>query len=140
LPVHFVLHPATRKRLAGSGELARLESVPGIHLLPRLGYRAFLGLAANAACVLTDGGSNQEELSALGVPTLVMRERTERQDGLGANAMMEADVPGGVAAFLASGGYEALRRPSTLGEALGPSMFIARFLAGQAPPDPRAPT
>jgi UDP-N-acetylglucosamine 2-epimerase (non-hydrolysing) len=132
LPVYFVLHPATRRKLAGSGELARLESVPGIRLLPRLGYREFLTLAANAACVLTDGGSNQEELSALGVPTLVMRERTERQDGLGANAMMEADVPGGVAAFLAGGGYETLRRPSTLGDALGPSMFIARFFAGPA--------
>jgi len=134
LPVHFVLHPATRKKLAGSGELTRLESVPGIKLLPRLGYREFLTLAANAACVLTDGGSNQEELSALGVPTLVMRERTERSDGLGANAMMEADVPGGVAAFLASGGYESLRRPSTLGDALGPSMFIAKFFAGDPAP------
>jgi UDP-N-acetylglucosamine 2-epimerase (non-hydrolysing) len=105
-----------------------------VKLSPRLGYRDFLHLASRAACVLTDGGSNQEELSALGVPTLVMREHTERNDGLGANALMEADVPGGVAAFLASGGYESLRRPSTLGDALGPSMFIARFLAGDSTP------
>ena len=33
--------------------------------------------------MITDGGSNQEELSYLGKPTLLMRRATERQEGLG---------------------------------------------------------
>lgn len=130
MPVHFVLHPTTRKRLEASGLLTSLVQAPGVHLHPRMGYRAFLGLASGADCVLTDGGSNQEELALLGVPTLVMRERSERSDGLGANAMLEADVPGGVAAFVRDGGHHALRRPSAAGGGLGPSRRIADWLAG----------
>ena len=128
VPVHFVLHPATRKRLAKAGLSARLESAPGVHLSPRLGYRDFLRLAAGAACVLTDGGSNQEELAALGVPTIIMRERTERPDGLGENAAMEKDIEGGVIAFVLAGQYARLRRPATVGGDLGPSQLIADFL------------
>ena len=93
-----------------------------------MGYRDFLLLAAGAACVLTDGGSNQEELAALGVPTIVMRKHTERPDGLNANAIMESDALQGVEEFVLSGGYEALRRaPITIGRE-SPSLRIARYL------------
>jgi UDP-N-acetylglucosamine 2-epimerase (non-hydrolysing) len=129
-PVHFVLHPATRKRLAKAGLTGRLEAAPGVLLSPRLGYREFLRLAAGAACVLTDGGSNQEELAALGVPTIVMRERTERPDGLGSNAVMEADITGGVAEFILAGRAGELRRTPSLPTGPGPSDRIAEFLAG----------
>jgi UDP-N-acetylglucosamine 2-epimerase (non-hydrolysing) len=123
--VHFVLHPATRKRLAASGSLASLEKVPNLRLSPRLGYGKFLRLASGADCVLTDGGSNQEELATLGVPTLIMRQHTERSDGLGSNAVMEAELPGGVVAFVRSGGYRDLRRePRVLAE-FGPSKKVA---------------
>lgn len=132
LVVHFVLHPATRKRLDVLGLLGRLQDNPGVRLLPRMGYRDFLMLAAGAAYVMTDGGSNQEELAALGVPTLVMRARSERSDGFGANVMMEADVPGGVEAFIATKGYEKLRRPPMPLEAEGPSQRIADALWGGA--------
>jgi UDP-N-acetylglucosamine 2-epimerase (non-hydrolysing) len=128
--VHFVLHPATRKRLAASGALARLEAAPGVRLSPRLGYGRFLRLAAGAECVLTDGGSNQEELAVLGVPTLVMRQHTERPDGLGHNAVMEGDLGQGVLEFLRGGGHRALRRESAVGSSFGPSRRVAELLAG----------
>lgn len=128
LPVKFVLHPATKKRLEATGLLTRLEDNGNVQLLPRMGYRDFLRLAAGAACVLTDGGSNQEELAALGVPTLVMRAHTERSDGLGSNAMMEADIPGGVESFIATKGYEGLRQPAVRVEEEGPSQRIANAL------------
>lgn len=128
-PVHFVLHPATRKRLEREKLLDRLASTPGVRTSPRLGYSEFLSLAARSACVLTDGGSNQEELAALGVPTVVMRERTERPDGLGRNAVMESDIANGVADFVRSRSYTALRRAGIEGEALGPSLLIASYLA-----------
>lgn len=129
LPVHFVLHPATMRRLKINRLHGRLQDASGVELSPRLGYSAFLKLAAGAACVLTDGGSNQEELAALGVPTLVMRARTERPDGLGSNAMMEADVPGGVAAFVKAGLYIKLRRIACVGTDEGPSIRIIKALS-----------
>lgn len=107
--VHFVLHPATRGRLQKEGLLQRMTDAPGVNLSARMGYRDFLRLAASASCVLTDGGSNQEELAALGVPTIIMRARTERPDGLGGNAVMEADIEGGVTSFIKNGKFERLR-------------------------------
>jgi UDP-N-acetylglucosamine 2-epimerase (non-hydrolysing) len=131
LPVHFVLHPATRNRLVAERLDDQLRAEPGVELSPRLGYGAFLRLAAGAACVLTDGGSNQEELATLGVPTIVMRARTERPDGLGANALMESDVPGGVATFLAEGHHATLRCPPSLTSGEGPSARIVAALISE---------
>lgn len=131
--IHFVLHPATRKRLEAENLLARLEGEPNIILSPRLPYGSFLRLASGAACVLTDGGSNQEELAVLGVPTIVMREHTERSDGLGENAMMEGEVPGGVGSFLGGNAFEQLRRDSAVADGFGPSAVVAHLLScGQA--------
>jgi len=79
--VNFVLHPPTRGRMISEGYLDRLSTSDRIKLLPRMGYRDFIRMAAGASCVLTDGGSNQEELAALGIPTIVMRARTERPYG-----------------------------------------------------------
>lgn len=127
--IHFVLHPATRKRLQSDGLLEHLSSIPDLNLAPRLGYREFLGLASGAAFVLTDGGSNQEELAVLGVPTIVMRKRTERPDGLGENVVMESDLTEDFASYCLTGKVEALRRPSRLKEEIGPSMLVAEALS-----------
>ncbi|WP_343883273.1 UDP-N-acetylglucosamine 2-epimerase [Rhodanobacter caeni] len=127
--VRFVLHPATRVRLEKQGLFSSLSASSRIHLMPRMGYGDFLRMAAGAQCVLTDGGSNQEELAALGVPTIIMRERTERPDGLGANALLEADAPGGIYRFIVDGGVANLRtRPAAL-SGVGPSARIAQALA-----------
>lgn len=131
MPVFFVLHPVTRGRLEKEGLLERLSTTPGVHLVPRMGYSDFLRLAASSACVITDGGSNQEELAALGVPTVVMRARTERPDGLGSNAVMESDLEGDLAAYLIGGSFEDLRRPPVNQLGLGPSGRIALYLAGE---------
>jgi UDP-N-acetylglucosamine 2-epimerase (non-hydrolysing) len=82
-PVKFVLHPVTRKRLIRSGLMNALRDHPGITLLDRMGYFNFIALLKDSAFVITDGGGNQEELSYLGIPTLLMRKATERQDGVG---------------------------------------------------------
>lgn len=126
--VHFVLHPATRKRLSQLSLMRFLENAPNVRLHPRMGYTSFLGLAAAAEFVLTDGGSNQEELAAMGVPTIIMRPRTERSDGLGGNAILEADVHQGVVDFVRSGDYRALRREPFQLCADGPSRRIVDSL------------
>lgn len=76
VPVHFSMHPRTRKRL----EAMRLVPNGGgdLHILDPLGYLEMLGLVANASLVITDSGGLQEETSFLGVPCLTVRPNTER--------------------------------------------------------------
>lgn len=136
--VHFVLHPATRKRLESTGQLGKLQQCGNVNLSPRLGYKQFISLAAGAECVLTDGGSNQEELAVLGVPTIIMRETTERPDGLGRNAIMESAMGCSVARFVGDGEFKRLRSEGARQADLGPSDLIAQVLAGQIDPQSRA--
>lgn len=74
LPVHP--HPAVQ------AAFAPLAGVPYIHLVPPLPYPVFIGLLRRATAVLTDSGGVQEEAPALGVPALVLRDITERDEGL----------------------------------------------------------
>lgn len=91
--VILVLHPTTRKRLTELGELDALEQNPAIELRPRMTYIPFMQLISQARLVVSDGGSNQEELSYLGIPTLLMRMATERQEGLGSNVTLSRFDP-----------------------------------------------
>ncbi len=87
-PIAFVLHPSTRKKLKQFNLLEKLEKNTHIKLLPRMGYADFVQLMQAAKFVITDGGGNQEELSYLGIPTLLMRKATERQEGIGTTAIL----------------------------------------------------
>lgn len=53
-----------------------------IRLVPPLGVCDFHNLLARSSLVLTDSGGVQEEASALGKPVLVMRDITERPEGV----------------------------------------------------------
>ena len=59
-----------------------LADVPNITLLPPLPYLPLVHLMKHCKLVLTDSGGIQEEATALGVPTLVLREVTERPEGV----------------------------------------------------------
>ena len=83
LPLKFVLHPATRARIARTGWRARLEATAGLALMDRIDYPDFVRLLLGSCLLMTDGGSNQEEAAMLGLPTLLLRRATERGDGLG---------------------------------------------------------
>ena len=61
-----------------------LGSAPGVSLLPPLDYLSFINLMNRAELVLTDSGGLQEEAPALHKPVLVMRETTERPEGVAA--------------------------------------------------------
>lgn len=73
------LHPSPAVR--GPAEAA-LAGRPGIHLLPPLDYPAFVWLMMRATLALTDSGGVQEEAPAFGLPLLVLREVTERREGI----------------------------------------------------------
>jgi UDP-N-acetylglucosamine 2-epimerase (non-hydrolysing) len=87
-PVKFVLHPATRSRLAASGWEARLRATEGVELVGRMDYLQFVETLLGSCFLMTDGGSNQEEAAMLGLPTLLLRMETERRDGLDAGIVL----------------------------------------------------
>lgn len=59
-----------------------MDGHPSIHLLEPLEYLPLVHLLKRARLVLTDSGGIQEEAVSLEKPTLVMREKTERPEGL----------------------------------------------------------
>jgi UDP-N-acetylglucosamine 2-epimerase (non-hydrolysing) len=64
-----------------------LDGVPNITLLEPLDYLSNLQLMKRAYVVLTDSGGIQEEATGLGVPGLVLREVTERPEGIETGAL-----------------------------------------------------
>jgi UDP-N-acetylglucosamine 2-epimerase (non-hydrolysing) len=64
-----------------------LDGVPGVMLVEPIEYGAMVAAVKGAAFVLTDSGGLQEEAPCLGKPVLVMREETERPEGLAAGTL-----------------------------------------------------
>ena len=59
-----------------------LSGIPNVLLVDPLPYGAFVRLMERASVILTDSGGVQEEAPSLGKPVLVMRETTERPEGI----------------------------------------------------------
>ena len=78
-PVKEILGPVSNA--AGAGPGGRLA------LLPPLEYAPFVYLLSQSYLVLTDSGGIQEEAPALGKPVLVMRDVTERPEGVWAKTV-----------------------------------------------------
>jgi len=74
-PVH--LNPNIREVVH-----ARLGHVPAIYLIPPVDYSTMIWLLDHCYLVITDSGGVQEEAPALGKPVLVIRDVTERMEGI----------------------------------------------------------
>jgi UDP-N-acetylglucosamine 2-epimerase (non-hydrolysing) len=84
-PVYEILGSGHR----GSGGVSN-RRMPGggrITLLPPLDYAPFVFLMSQSTLILTDSGGIQEEAPALAKPVLVMREVTERPEGISAGTV-----------------------------------------------------
>ena len=79
--VIFPVHLNPQVRAVMKTELAGLDNVA---LLEPLDYPQFARLLDISHLMLTDSGGVQEEAPALGKPVLVMRETTERPEGIAA--------------------------------------------------------
>jgi UDP-N-acetylglucosamine 2-epimerase (non-hydrolysing) len=77
--VVFPVHPNPNVRRVMDGALGGLANVA---MIEPLDYPNFARLLAVAEIMLTDSGGVQEEAPALGKPVLVMRETTERPEGV----------------------------------------------------------
>ncbi|MFT3748924.1 MAG: UDP-N-acetylglucosamine 2-epimerase (non-hydrolyzing) [Agriterribacter sp.] len=76
-PVH--LNPNVQKFV-----LSNLSGIKNVQLLPPQNYVSFIYLMKKAYLILTDSGGIQEEAPSLQKPILVMRDTTERPEGIAA--------------------------------------------------------
>ena len=79
-PVH--LNPNVQEPV-----LKILSGIDHVHLLKPLEYLPFVYLMNRCDIILTDSGGIQEEAPSLGKPVLVMRETTERPEGVNAGTV-----------------------------------------------------
>ena len=79
-PVH--LNPNIKELIT-----RRLGDQPNIKLCDPLNYLEFISIMQDSYLILTDSGGIQEEAPALGKPVLVMREKTERPEGVSAGTV-----------------------------------------------------
>lgn len=84
----IILHKITENAFIKFDLMNDLKSSPNVILQPRVDYFDFMKLLQNAIFVITDGGSNQEELFYMNKPCLIMRQTTERNEGIGKNARL----------------------------------------------------
>ena len=123
--IKFILHPVTKRKLDDSEWKEQLLA-NDIELLERMDYVAFTKLMLQAEFLITDGGSNQEEASYMGLPCLIMRKSTERVEGLDENAILSLLREDTVADFLDN--YADFRRPMLTQDKTTVSTSIVDFI------------
>ena len=93
IPLVFSVHPRTRSRLDAFGiELDERVVRP----YEPFGFFDFVALERGARCVLTDSGTVQEECCIMGVPTVTVRDTTERPETVecGSNVLSGVEPEG----------------------------------------------
>lgn len=124
--VVFVQHPPTIQRIEALGLRQSFDAVPGIHFLEIVSHGHFISLLHGASFVISDGGSIQEECYYLDKPCLLLRNVTERLEGLGENAVLgDFDRPT-IERFLQS--WPSLRRKTPVPDGASPALEILRAL------------
>jgi UDP-N-acetylglucosamine 2-epimerase (non-hydrolysing) len=77
MPVLFSVHPRTREKLRS---LPGWREDRGVRYVDALGFFDFVQLERHARLVLTDSGTVQEECCLFHVPTVTIRDTTERPE------------------------------------------------------------
>jgi len=79
VPFVYPVHPNPNVKIP---VYENLEGISNIHLIAPLDYISFVYLMKSSYLILTDSGGVQEEAPSLGKPILVLRETTERPEGI----------------------------------------------------------
>jgi UDP-N-acetylglucosamine 2-epimerase (non-hydrolysing) len=138
VPLHP--NPLVRREL---GE--PLAALPNVLCSEPLAYAQFARLLARATLVITDSGGIQEEAPALGVPVLVARDSTERDEGVDAGVLRlvgteSSHIVAAAEAILAdptSYVVDPAANPYGDGRAAERLVAALEFLAGVGPPPER---
>ena len=93
-PVVVSVHPRTRDRMTRSN--LKVDSAR-LRILEPLGFHDFVALEKNARCVLSDSGTVQEECAIYRVPSVTIRDVTERAETIeSGSAMLSGAAPADV--------------------------------------------
>ena len=76
-PALFPVHPRTRAKLEAAGLWGAANALPGVQLIPPVGYLDFTRLLTQARAVVTDSGGVQKEACLHRVPCVTLRDTTE---------------------------------------------------------------
>ncbi|MFD1707733.1 non-hydrolyzing UDP-N-acetylglucosamine 2-epimerase [Siminovitchia sediminis] len=87
-----VVYPVHRNPVVRELAAEILEDDPRIHLIEPLDVIDFHNFASQSYLIMTDSGGVQEEAPSLGVPVLVLRDTTERPEGVQAGTLKLAGV------------------------------------------------
>ncbi len=85
LPVIWSVHPRTKKQLK---QLSTVSLHEGVIVHEPFGLFEFVHLEKNARTVLSDSGTVQEECSIFGIPSVTLRDVTERPETIEAGSNM----------------------------------------------------
>ncbi len=88
-----VVYPVHPNPVVRDQVVRLLDGQDRAHLIEPAGYVEFVDLMKRCYLILTDSGGIQEEAPSLGKPVLVMREKTERTEGIeaGCSRLVGAD-------------------------------------------------
>jgi UDP-N-acetylglucosamine 2-epimerase (non-hydrolysing) len=93
-PVVISVHPRTKDRMDRSGIAVDPKA---IRILEPLGFHDFVALEKSARCVLSDSGTVQEECAIYRVPSVTIRDVTERAETIeSGSAMLSGSEPAAI--------------------------------------------
>lgn len=85
------MHPRTKLRLEEFGYYEGLKKIKKLIITPPLGYHELIKIMSGSLFILTDSGGIQEEAAFLKIPTITLRNSTERPSTIdcGANTLVD---------------------------------------------------
>ncbi len=94
IPAYWPMHDNTRQQLEKFGLMKRIEKKKNIKITRLISYLEFIQKLVNCRYLIVDGGSIQEESLAFKKPCILLREKTERIEGLssGINFLTKLNV------------------------------------------------
>jgi UDP-N-acetylglucosamine 2-epimerase (non-hydrolysing) len=107
-PDALLVYPVHPNPIVMEPVLASLGDIENVCLTRPLSYSVLCAVMAECSLVVTDSGGLQEEAVSLGIPVVVLREKTERPEGVEAGLATlaghtPADILGSVEKMLARG-------------------------------------
>ena len=103
----FLIHDISTNLVRSLTYLIPKDVADNIVKVKRLPYSDFMHLLLGAEFIITDGGSNQEEMYYMGKPCLLLRNHTERIEGLRKNILLSRNKEQNIIRFMKN--YERYR-------------------------------
>lgn len=98
----FLVHDLSVNFIYELGKVLPQEIVNRMIRIERLPYGDFMHLLKGSEFMITDGGSNQEEMYYMGKPCLLLRKYTERIEGLNKNVLLSENKRSKIIRFINS--------------------------------------